>query len=250
MDALSRLPGVDVLRAPYEADAQLAFLARANLVHAVLTEDSDLVAYCLPRVLFKFDRQNATAQLIEKQRLMEVSVPGFSLKGFTDEMFLQMCILSGVDYLDSPKGLGLKTANSLVSWLKDGQRVIKHLKACAHKSKKYQVDPLLLLHLHLHLHASTSTPPSPHLPLQHLLRLLPPPPTPLITTPPSSPPPTSTTRCPPTTPTSSGSPWPLFTTSVSGARTQAPSCPSRLSRCRRRLPALPPPLPPPRRRLR
>ena len=59
MDALSRLPGVDVLRAPYEADAQLAFLARADLVHAVLTEDSDLVAYCLPRVLVKFDRQNA-----------------------------------------------------------------------------------------------------------------------------------------------------------------------------------------------
>jgi 5'-3' exonuclease len=103
MDALSRLPGVDVLRAPYEADAQLpnpnpnpnqadaqlAFLARADLVHAVLTEDSDLVAYCLPRVLVKFDRLNASAQLIEKARLMAVSVPGFKLKGFTDEMFLQ-----------------------------------------------------------------------------------------------------------------------------------------------------------------
>ena len=56
---------------------------------------------------------------------MAVSVPGFRLEGFTDEMFLQMCILSGVDYLDSPKGLGLKTANALMAWLKDGQRVIR-----------------------------------------------------------------------------------------------------------------------------
>ena len=48
-----------------------------------------------------------------------------------------MCVLSGVDYLDSPKGLGLKTANALMAWLKDGQRVIRHLKA--HKSKKFHV---------------------------------------------------------------------------------------------------------------
>ena len=52
-------------------------------------------------------------------------------------MCVQMCVLSGVDYLDSPKGLGLKTANALMAWLKDGQRVIRHLKA--HKSKKFHV---------------------------------------------------------------------------------------------------------------
>ena len=137
MFALSRLPGVSVMRAPYEADAQLAFLARQNLVHAVLTEDSDLVAYCLPRVLFKLDRQNATVQLIEKQNLMKVKTPSFNLTTFTDEMFLQMCILSGVDYLDSPKGLGLKTANTLMIRMRDGQRVIKHLRN--HMSKKVDV---------------------------------------------------------------------------------------------------------------
>ena len=137
MFALSRLPGVSVMRAPYEADAQLAFLARQDLVHAVLTEDSDLVAYCLPRVLLKLDRQNATAQLIEKRNLMTVKTPSFNLTTFTDEMFLQMCILSGVDYLDSPKGLGLKTANMLMIRMRDGQRVIKHLKN--HMSKKVHV---------------------------------------------------------------------------------------------------------------
>lgn len=37
------------LVAPYEADAQMAYLARSGAVHAVITEDSDLVAYACPR---------------------------------------------------------------------------------------------------------------------------------------------------------------------------------------------------------
>lgn len=40
---------IKYLVAPYEADAQMAFLARSGAVHAVITEDSDLVAYACPR---------------------------------------------------------------------------------------------------------------------------------------------------------------------------------------------------------
>ncbi len=46
--------------APYEADSQLAFLAslpaEAGGVAAVITEDSDLVAYGVRTLLFKCDR--------------------------------------------------------------------------------------------------------------------------------------------------------------------------------------------------
>ena len=66
-------PAAVLTRVRSSRAAQLAFLARQRLVHAVLTEDSDLVAYCLPRVLVKLDRQNATAQLVEKERLMQVT---------------------------------------------------------------------------------------------------------------------------------------------------------------------------------
>lgn len=38
------------LVAPYEADAQMSYLAVNGDVHAVLTEDSDMVAYGCPRV--------------------------------------------------------------------------------------------------------------------------------------------------------------------------------------------------------
>ena len=42
--------GVEFVVAPYEADAQLAYLARSGAVHAVLTEDSDMLPYGCPRV--------------------------------------------------------------------------------------------------------------------------------------------------------------------------------------------------------
>lgn len=38
--------------APYEADAQMAFLAISKQVDAVITEDSDLIAFGCPRVSF------------------------------------------------------------------------------------------------------------------------------------------------------------------------------------------------------
>ena len=41
---------VEFIVAPYEADAQMAFLARNEYVHIVITEDSDMIAYRCPRV--------------------------------------------------------------------------------------------------------------------------------------------------------------------------------------------------------
>lgn len=47
----ARALGVDCLVAPYEADAQLAYLNKAGLVQAVITEDSDLLAFGCKKVL-------------------------------------------------------------------------------------------------------------------------------------------------------------------------------------------------------
>lgn len=47
-----RQENVEYIVAPYEADAQMAFLARNGHVDLVITEDSDLVAYACPQVLF------------------------------------------------------------------------------------------------------------------------------------------------------------------------------------------------------
>lgn len=47
---------VHFIVAPYEADAQLAYMCRIGWVHAVITEDSDLLAYGCPNTFFKMDK--------------------------------------------------------------------------------------------------------------------------------------------------------------------------------------------------
>jgi exonuclease-1 len=42
--------GVDVLVAPYEADAQLAYLNKINVAQIIITEDSDLILFGCEKV--------------------------------------------------------------------------------------------------------------------------------------------------------------------------------------------------------
>lgn len=46
-----------------------------------------------------------------------------SFAGFTNEMLLQMCILSGCDYLQSLPGMGPKRANALIMKFKSYEKV-------------------------------------------------------------------------------------------------------------------------------
>ncbi|KAI2522015.1 EXO1 isoform 6, partial [Pan troglodytes] len=52
----ARSQGVDCLVAPYEADAQLAYLNKAGIVQAIITEDSDLLAFGCKKVILKMDQ--------------------------------------------------------------------------------------------------------------------------------------------------------------------------------------------------
>lgn len=46
-----------------------------------------------------------------------------SFAGFTEQMLLEMCILSGCDYLQSLPGMGLKRAHALMKKLKSYDKV-------------------------------------------------------------------------------------------------------------------------------
>lgn len=61
---VKRIPGVRYVVAPYEADAQLGFLARNGQVDAVITEDSDIMLFGCNRVVFKLDR-DGTGQEVD-----------------------------------------------------------------------------------------------------------------------------------------------------------------------------------------
>ncbi|KAJ0017249.1 hypothetical protein Pint_10135 [Pistacia integerrima] len=111
--------------APYEADAQMTFLAISRQVDAIITEDSDLIAFGCPRIIFKMDK---FGQGVQFQYSMLQKNKDLSFAGFTKQMVLDMCILSGCDYLQSLPGMGLKRAHALISKFKSYEKVIKHLK--------------------------------------------------------------------------------------------------------------------------
>ncbi|EOY27856.1 5'-3' exonuclease family protein isoform 1 [Theobroma cacao] len=111
--------------APYEADAQMTFLAVSKQVDAVITEDSDLIPFGCPRVIFKMDK---FGQGVEFKSSMLQQNKELSFAGFTKQMLLEMCILSGCDYLQSLSGMGLKRAHALMKKFKSYDKVIKHLR--------------------------------------------------------------------------------------------------------------------------
>ncbi|KAK9714476.1 hypothetical protein RND81_06G097100 [Saponaria officinalis] len=117
--------GIAYIVAPYEADAQMAFLAITKQVDAVITEDSDLIAFGCPRIIYKMDKYGQGVefqfQLLERNK-------DLNFGGFSGDMLLEMCILSGCDYLPSLPGMGLKRAHALISKFKTYQKVIKHLR--------------------------------------------------------------------------------------------------------------------------
>lgn len=121
-----RAANVPYVVAPYEADAQMAFLAAAGRVAAVVTEDSDLLCFGAARVLFKLDAAGYADEVVLSRLLGEkrgssppiVSAPDdgtqLDVSRLSHEQFRHMCILSGCDYAPSVPGIGLRTAHRLV----------------------------------------------------------------------------------------------------------------------------------------
>lgn len=103
--------GVEYHVAPYEADAQLAYMFRTGKAQVVITEDSDLLAFGVTKCLFKMDKYGKGIE-VDLDRLVDVEELNFST--FTPNMLLVTCILSGCDYLESIKGIGFKKAHKLV----------------------------------------------------------------------------------------------------------------------------------------
>ena len=56
--------------APYEADAQMAFLAKSRSVHAVITEDSDLLTYGCPRVRASSARRRDSVRTVIRNAIV------------------------------------------------------------------------------------------------------------------------------------------------------------------------------------
>uniref|UniRef100_A0A667IL76 Exonuclease 1 n=1 Tax=Lynx canadensis TaxID=61383 RepID=A0A667IL76_LYNCA len=126
----ARSQGVDCLVAPYEADAQLAYLNKAGIVQAIITEDSDLLAFGCRKVILKMD-QFGNGLEIDQARLGMCRQLG---DVFTEEKFRYMCILSGCDYLSSLRGIGLAKACKVLR-LANNPDIVKVIKKIGHYLK-------------------------------------------------------------------------------------------------------------------
>ena len=110
--------------APYEADAQLAYLERKGIIQGVISEDSDLLVFGIKRLLTKLDEHG---DCIEINRKDFTALRSIHIAGWTDADFRRMAILSGCDYLPNIEKIGLKTAYQLVRKHKDIERIIRVL---------------------------------------------------------------------------------------------------------------------------
>ncbi len=125
-----RAETVKYIVAPYEADAQMAYLERTGYVDAIVTEDSDMLVFGCKHVLFKLDTVANTVVSISRSDFASVTASGpdshgISLVGWSDAQFRAMAILSGCDYLPSIPGIGLKTACSLLRRWKTVDQVVR-----------------------------------------------------------------------------------------------------------------------------
>nr|KYP65519.1 Exonuclease 1 [Cajanus cajan] len=122
---------IEFVVAPYEADAQLAYMAHLGVenggVAAVITEDSDLIAYGCPAIIFKMDR-HGNGERIELEKVFSAESGRPSFRSFNMELLTGMCVLAGCDFLPSVPGIGIVRAHALVSKYRNLDRVLSVLK--------------------------------------------------------------------------------------------------------------------------
>ncbi|KAI9779110.1 MAG: Rad2 nuclease [Peltula sp. TS41687] len=117
-----RREGVKFIVAPYEADAQLAYLERKGVISGVISEDSDLLVFGVNCLITKLDQYG---ECIVINRADFTACTDISLVGWSDAEFRQMAILSGCDYLANINQMGLKTAYRLVRKHKTVNRIVQ-----------------------------------------------------------------------------------------------------------------------------
>lgn len=91
---LLRLMGIPYIEAPEEADSQLAYLCKENLVYAVLTEDMDILTFGSPRIIRNLTNNKKIPIEIELNKVLEKLSLSY-------EQFIELCILFGCDYCSS-----------------------------------------------------------------------------------------------------------------------------------------------------
>lgn len=112
---------VPYIMAPYESDAQLAFLSRTGIVDAVISEDSDTLCYQCPKVILKLSPEG-NCKLVDLEQVYCTDKTG--MLNWSPELFELMCVLNGCDYAEGCDRIGLKTAIKYINMGKSFQNTL------------------------------------------------------------------------------------------------------------------------------
>jgi len=111
-----------------------------NVVDFAIGEDSDIIAFGCNRYLYKLDKDNGSAKYFDynniesKTNLIKKSDNNkHQFSNLTKDQITIACILSGCDYIENLKGMGLITALEFVKNIYN----IEDVKNNLIKSKKF-----------------------------------------------------------------------------------------------------------------
>lgn len=116
---------IDFMVAPYESDSQIAKLISLGLADIAITEDSDLVVYGV-KVILKLN-QDGECDFVDLNKWKPEDVDNVFLKQYLSLDYvgrLESAILSGSDYNNSVRGIGIKRAIKHLTKLKTMNNVI------------------------------------------------------------------------------------------------------------------------------
>lgn len=128
-----RQMNVEYVVAPFEADAQLAWMMHVGHIDSIITEDSDLLVYGASKIFFKMDRQGS-GELFQSKNLP--SLQKISLANFTEDMIVYMCVCAGCDFFKGVHGLGILKAHGIVRRHRTMSRIIRAI----HLDNRYRVS--------------------------------------------------------------------------------------------------------------
>jgi len=126
---------IEFIVAPYEADAQLAYMSLQGDIDAVISEDSDLFVYGVSKLLLKVDKFGE-GDLLDSNKLPALRDPDFTY--FTRDMIVYMCVLAGCDFFPGIRGVGVRTAHTTVRRYKSAERLLQLFR---HSSKYKEIPP-------------------------------------------------------------------------------------------------------------
>jgi len=103
-----RAMGIPVIEAPEESDSQCASLTIHNDVYGVGSEDMDILTFGAKKLLrnISSSKKNEIIEYDLNKILAELQ--------YTNEEFIDLCILLGCDYVEHLDGVGIKKAKDII----------------------------------------------------------------------------------------------------------------------------------------